>query len=272
MPSLHNPDVSALELPDLSKVGTHVVPAPPSEPAPFHPSDLPVPAPIFELVGSGGGVPDEVLAPARAAAQAAGYAAGWAHGVRAARLVSDAEAHVAAANRERAEAERAAEVRRALSALDTAATALERSAAPSAHEIEQLIVSSALTIAEALIADALRDDEIRGRAALTRALSLAPSGEDVTVALSPADHAIVSADGTGHTDIGRTITLVADATLAPGDALAHCGATTIDARLSTGLARVRAALGAGPSGSETASDEAASSEAVPENATETGTR
>jgi flagellar assembly protein FliH len=205
---------------------------------------------VFELVDSGGGVPEEILAPARAAAQAAGYAAGWAHGVRAARLVSDAEAHVATANRERAEAERTAEVRRALTALDAAATALEHSAAPSAHEIEQLIVSSALTIAEALIGDALRDDEIRGRAALARALSLAPAGEDVTVALSPADHAIVTAiTGTGSdgTGLGRTVTLVADATLAPGDALASCGATTIDARLSTGLARVRDSLGAGPS-------------------------
>jgi flagellar assembly protein FliH len=239
--------VSALELPDLTADGTRrVVPTQPIEPAQFVPDELAgtgtAPAPVFEL-GASGGVPEELLAPARAAAQAAGYAAGWAHGARAARLVSDAEAHVAAANRERAEERRSAVVRRAIAAMDAAATALEQRSAPSAHEIEDLIVSSALSIAEALIGVSLQDDAVRGAAALKRALALAPAGEDVTVALNPDDLAVV--DGNTPEDLTRNITLVADATLAPGDATATCGATVIDARLSTGLARVRAVLTSG---------------------------
>jgi flagellar assembly protein FliH len=237
--------VSALELPDLTADGRHrVVPTQPLEAAPFTPDELapPAAAPVFEL-GATAGVPEELLAPARAAAQAAGYAAGWAHGARAARLVSDAEAHVAATNRERAEERRGADVRRAIAALDSAATALEQRSAPSAHQIEDLIVSSALSIAEALIGVPLRDDAVRGEAALKRALALAPVGEDVVVSLNPDDLAVV--DGNAPDDLSRSITLVADASLAPGDATATCGATVIDARLSTGLDRVRAVLAAG---------------------------
>jgi flagellar assembly protein FliH len=245
MPSSLDREVRPVELPDLTATGTrHVVPTQPLTPPPFVADEqaAPIVAPVFEL-GASGGVPEELLAPARAAAQAAGYAAGWAHGARAARLVSDAEAHVAAANRERAEERRDADVRRAIAALDAAATALEQRSVPSAHEIEDLIVSSALSIAEALIGVSLEDHAVRGRAALKRALALAPVGEDVTVALGPDDLAVVG--DAAATDLTRKITLVEDASLAPGDATATCGATVIDARLSTGLARVRAVLTSG---------------------------
>lgn len=237
--------IAELELPDLTANGRHrVVRTQPLAPTPFTPDELATPAaaPVFEL-GATGGVPEELLAPARAAAQAAGYAAGWAHGARAARLVSDAEAHVAATNRERAEERRSADVRCAIAAIDSAATALEQRSAPSAHQIEDLIVSSALSIAEALIGVTLRDDTVRGHAALKRALALAPVGEDVVVALNPDDLAVV--DGNTPDDLSRNITLVADASLAAGDATATCGATVIDARLSTGLDRVRAVLVSG---------------------------
>lgn len=196
---------------------------------------------VFEVAGPSA-VPEQLLAPARAAAQAAGYAAGWASGVRAARLVADAEAHVAAAARERAAATQRAELDRALSTLAGAAHSLEQRAVPAAEQLEQLIVASAFSIAEALIGHALGDDTTRGHAAITRALALAPSGEDVTVALHPADLAALGADAAPLQRDGRTVRLVADPTLAPGDAVATCAATTIDARVATGLARVRDAL------------------------------
>jgi len=243
MPSSLKP----IDLPDLTADGTNrVVRTQPLEPTPFIPDELATPAaPMFEL-GATGSVPEELLAPARAAAQAAGYAAGWAHGARAARLVSDAEAHVAATNRERAEERRSADVRRAIAAIDSAATALEQRSAPSAHQIEDLIVSSALSIAEALIGVSLHDDTVRGHAALKRALALAPVGEDVVVSLNPDDLVVV--DGNAPDDLSRNVTLVADASLAPGDAKAICGATVIDARLSTGLDRVRSVLASGGAG------------------------
>ena len=66
-------------------------------------------------------------------------------------------------------------------------------------------------------------------------------GEDVTVALSPADFVVVDGN-TADVDRTRNITVIEDASLAPGDATATCGATVVDARLSTGLARVHAVL------------------------------
>ncbi len=233
----------AVELPDLGALGSHTVrtQAPPAAPRfqPLTADSETTPAPVFQLAADSG-IPEEVLAPARAAAQAAGYAAGWSHGARAARLVSDAEFHAAEAHRRQAAAQQAADVRRAIGALDVAAGELELRSVPAAQEIEDLIVSAALTIAEALIGTSLRDDETRGRAALMRALALAPAGEDVVVAVSPDDFAVL--DGKAELDLTRTITLVVDPSLSPGDATATCGATAIDARLSAGLARVREVL------------------------------
>jgi flagellar assembly protein FliH len=77
---------------------------------------------------------------------------------------------------------------------------------------------------------------------VARALSLAPSDEDVRVTLHPADLAALGAEGTTRTEGGRAITFAADDTLAPGDALARSGATSIDARLGAALERVREVL------------------------------
>ena len=41
----------------------------------------------------------------------------------------------------------------------------------------------------------------------------------------------------------RSVTLIADPSLQPGDAIARCGATEIDARIVAGIARVREVLG-----------------------------
>lgn len=227
------------ELPDLSTRPAHR-PAP-AEATPFTATGESVPAALFE-VSATAGVPEQLLAPARAAAEAAGYAAGWAHGVQAARTIADGAAHAATTARARAEAQRAAEVTRALAALDAAAGELERRAAPSAQDVEALIVASALEIAEALVGCTLHDDTNRGRIALSRALALTPAGEDVVVALSPADYAAVNAEtvnGASEGAFGRAIRLTADPALTPGDAIATSGATIVDARISEGLARVR---------------------------------
>jgi flagellar assembly protein FliH len=196
--------------------------------------------PVFEVAPQAG-VPDQLLAPSRAAAQAAGYAAGWASGLRAAKLVADAEAHVAAAARDRAVATQRAALEQAVTALATAASGLERRALPAAQDIEELIVSAAFAIAESLVGSALRDELNRSRSAVARALQLAPTDEDVTVALSPADLAVLGGPAAEERD-GRTVRLVEDASLAPGDAVATCSATVVDARLAAALDRARQAL------------------------------
>lgn len=209
-------------------------------------ASAPVSAPVFEVSPSSG-IPDDLLAEARTAAQAAGYAAGWASGIRAARVVADAERQAARASADRAETERQARVQQAFTALDLAAGALEARAVPGAEQVEELIVTAALAIAEELVGHALQDDVVRSQAALRRALSLAPADDDVTVRLNPADYAsLCSADGPPESlvpqGIARRFALVEDASIAPGDAVAGCGATEIDARISTGLARVREVL------------------------------
>src|SRR2546423_553152 len=76
-----------------------------------------------------------------------------------------------------------------------------------------------------------------------RAVALAPAGRPVTVRLSPADRATLDLDESTVDIDGRAVTILADAGLRPGDAVAECDATTIDARLDTALARAKEVLG-----------------------------
>lgn len=239
MPSSPEPlghDATAWRLEELRPGGVAVRPASAAGPAT---------APLFE-VARGACVPDQLLTEARAAAQAAGYAAGWANGIQAARLVADAEARAARAEREHADATRREQVQRSVRAVDEAANVLEQRAVPAAEQIEELIVEAAFAIAESLVGRALADDDVRGSAAVRRALALAPIGEEVTVRVSPADHAVLTSDGAEPVSgiANRIVYLVADPELAPGDAIATCGATTVDARLAAGLQRIRQVLGA----------------------------
>lgn len=197
---------------------------------------------LFE-VSQSAGIPEDLLAPARVAAQSVGYAAGWTSGVRAARVIADAEAQAAAIERERVATRQDDQLDRAIRAIRTAATALEHQAIPAAEEVEELIVSTALAIAEALVGQVLRDGPVRSQAALTRVLNLAPVDEDVTIALSPADLPLIDAESLSAKGESRVIAFVEDPALPPGDAWASCGATTIDARLTSGLERVRQVLG-----------------------------
>jgi flagellar assembly protein FliH len=184
--------------------------------------------------------PDEVLAEARAVAEAAGYAAGWAQGRREARAAAEAQADRDALAVEEVMAALTEQVERTMAAMAAAATTLERQAVPAIREIEDAIVNTALQIAEAVIGRELRTATEPGREAMTRALALAPAQRPVTVRLNPADRMSI-----GTTELvvdGRTVTLVDDASLRPGDAVAVCDATTIDARLGPAVERVREVL------------------------------
>ncbi|UWP81513.1 flagellar assembly protein FliH [Dactylosporangium fulvum] len=185
-------------------------------------------------------LPPDLVARMRAEAEAVGYAAGWAQGRREAQASAAAEAErMATEAAEVAEMHRR-RVDRALKALGAAAEALEHRAVPAAHDIEAQIVESAFALAEAVLGRELRTAAEPGREALTRALALAPAASPVTVRLNPADRLTI-----GRTELvmdGRTVTLVEDPALQPGDAVAVCEATTIDARLGPALERVREVL------------------------------
>jgi flagellar assembly protein FliH len=200
-------------------------------------------AAVFEL-STAAGIPAELLISARESARSAGYAAGWSSGIQAARLIAAAEAETARAERERADRERGTRLHQAITAINGAADALEARSLPTAEQFEDLIITSALAIAEQLVGHVLRDDEARSHGVLAHALALAPDREDVEIRLHPADHAaLVADDAVASHSQSRAITLIADPTLRPGDAVARCGATEIDARIVAGLARIREVLG-----------------------------
>ncbi|GAA1794712.1 hypothetical protein GCM10009835_10850 [Planosporangium flavigriseum] len=189
-------------------------------------------------------LPNDITNRLRAEAQATGYAAGWAQGRREAEVAAEAAREEAAARAREAEELEALRVEQALLTISRAVADLEQWMVPIAEEFEDLILSTAYAIAEAVVGREVESSPISGRDAVARVFKLAPTGRPVTVRLHPADHATVTAGQPGPVEIeGRTITLLADPSLQPGDAVAECDATTIDARIGPALARVREVLG-----------------------------
>jgi flagellar assembly protein FliH len=190
-------------------------------------------------------VPPELVEEVRAEAQAAGYAAGWAQGRREAQAAAQAQADRDALAVEEVMAAQSEQVDRAIRGIVRAADELERRAVPAITDIENTIAETALQVAAAVLAHEVRTATEPGRAALARALALAPERRPVVVRLNPADRMTIGL-GDGVTEMvmdGRTVTLVDDPKMQPGDAVAICDATTIDARLGPALERVREVLG-----------------------------
>jgi flagellar assembly protein FliH len=203
--------------------------------------------PAFEVDA---GLPAPVLESARSQAQAAGYATGWAQGVREAKAQMAADAESARLRAEQTEAQRVAAITRGLGALDRAVTELERRALPTVEQIEDTVVEMAVAIAEAVLGHELRrrNDRVVIQA-MARILALAPANEDVTIRLSPQDHAALqAAEVVAGFGSNRTISLIAAPELSPGDAVAICGATEIDGRIQPALQRLRELLGADDDG------------------------
>jgi flagellar assembly protein FliH len=190
---------------------------------------------------TGAPVPHELIQSARIAAQAAGYAEGWAQGQRAAKVASRAALDQAAAAERAHATARSAALGRALAALGTAASGLDRRIAQTAEELEDAILAAAVELAEAILDRELSTMDGRALDAARRAIALAPAGAEILVRLHPEDHAMLAEDGALEIH-GRPVRLRPDPTLRPGDAVAEYGATTIDAGLPAALARVRRVL------------------------------
>jgi flagellar assembly protein FliH len=198
----------------------------------------------FELVGTGA-IPQDVIDESRASASAVGYALGWSQGLHDARESMSADRHHASdAAREIAE-QTAKSAELLLRALADAVDQLENAVRKARCQDEDAILNAAVEVAEALIGRELTDRDEATRTALARALRLAPAHESVTVRLNPAVFGALSQDdfegllAAVSESAGRTINFEPDPTLAVGDALATSAATSIDARLSDGLHRVR---------------------------------
>lgn len=190
-------------------------------------------------------VPDRLVEQARAEARAIGYAQGWTHGLRSAAESQLAEQAAAAAERAALLVRQEQQGASALSALEQAAADLHARTVQLTDEIADQVLAAAVQLAEALLGRELRDPAAAAPAALARVLRLAPAEEPVTVWLNPVDHQILTAP-TGSALVasvegatGRALSFEADPDLQPGDARARCGSTTIDARLSAGVQRLR---------------------------------
>jgi len=194
--------------------------------------------------GTGAGVASPLAESSRPAdalrerAEARGHAAGYTAGLRLAeRELEERRAELEALHVERLvrlEALSAARV----AALAAAARALDARVAPVAAEAEGTLVQLAVELAEAVLGRTLRTDpETGAEAALQRALGVVDPALVVSVRLHPDDVALL-AGATG--DSGPL--LVADPSLARGDAEADLPVGHVDARLTTAAARLRTAL------------------------------
>jgi len=176
------------------------------------------------------------LAEAVEAARSEGYAVGYAQGRRRAA----AEAETLARAEQAARQEQAEALDRALRGLTAAATAFATRTAPAWEEISSTVAGSAYALVETVLGRELDLARNPGLDAVVRVLAATPGDDPVTARLNPADHAGLSA--LPVPDLGRTVRMVADPAVEPGGCLAECGATRVDARLSTALTRVREVL------------------------------
>ena len=178
------------------------------------------------------------------AARTAGYAEGWAQGLRAARVAAQAEHDQIAAARRAEDCEREALVLRAVDGLGRAADDLAARTVPAVEAIEDLVLRTAVDLAEALLGHELSAGVGRDTHTLRRAVSAAPGAGPVTVRLHPDDYrTLTEVVGVSGEFDGRQVALARDAALRPGDAVAETGATTVDATLSGALMRMKGVLG-----------------------------
>jgi flagellar assembly protein FliH len=159
-----------------------------------------------------------------------GYEAGYAAGVAGGAAAVEAERE-----------ELASRIRRLLPQLTTAIEDFTARETTAREQIEHQVVAVAFELAQALLGHELRHSESRGRDAIARALAFAPDDGFVVARLHPDDLA-----GAGDLDDlvpGRTLRVVADPTVAPGDCIVEVDDCRIDARIEPALARVREVLG-----------------------------
>lgn len=171
-------------------------------------------------------------------ARASGHAAGYAAGAAAARADANVAREIADQVAARELEAGALKVRRALTVLNAASAALDARTVPVLESVERQLAGAAVEIAEALIGRELSSSEDSARAALQRAMNPNVPAPVHTVRMNPADLSALPED----VRAGTAATLVSDASLQPGDAVAEYPSGILDARLSTAVARFKAAL------------------------------
>ncbi len=106
--------------------------------------------------------------------------------------------------------------------------------------IEDQVITIAFEIARAILARELRSTDSGAADAIHRALQFAPTAGPVIARLHP--HDVASLEDPSQLLANRSLTIVADPTLEPGDAIVDIGQAHIDARIEPALARIREVL------------------------------
>ncbi|HEX5198613.1 MAG TPA: FliH/SctL family protein [Actinoplanes sp.] len=186
----------------------------------------------------------EALERAKERARTTGYAEGWAQGQREAAVVAEEAAARAKISEQQYEQRRAAALAQAVNALGRAVTELETQLMPTFTELQEVLLTHAFELAEAIVGRSLDDPQRRTADALRRAMAAAPESGTLVVHLSSDDYqTLVGADGPADFDHeGRHVSLRPDPALRPGDATAQTGMATVDATIAAAVARAREAL------------------------------
>ena len=182
---------------------------------------------------------------AAASARSRGFAAGFADGRREAareqaRWLADAEDARAAESAEAAE-----RVAVLAASLREAAVELREATVPVVAEAEAALVDAAFELATAVVGVALQDPLEAARAAVARVVcvgSTGPAGIVPVVRLHPDDVARLDGAALDRAGVPRDLQLVADPSLARGDAIGELPAGWLDGRIHSALDRAKEAL------------------------------
>lgn len=173
------------------------------------------------------------------AASVRGHAAGYAAG----RKQAEQELHelrsAIAAEAQAARESATSELNRAINALGSAAEQLRAHERPVLESVDGAIARAAFELAEAIVGHELADREGSARAAVRRGIESAPAAP-ARIRLNPRDIALID-----HTEFGSGLVLVEDDQIEPGGAVVELDNGSIDARVTSSLARAKAALGEG---------------------------
>lgn len=176
----------------------------------------------------------------RRLARRRGYAEGHAEGFRVAAMAASEAA--ARADTERTEAQAAArrELASAVAALERATAELETRAEELVRLDEQRISARAIELAETILGEALADRDLSASSALRRALAAGDGDPISEVRMSTADLRTLQRDA-----VPAHVRVIADESLAPGDAITMLQHGFVDARIGHALERARRVLDEG---------------------------
>lgn len=174
----------------------------------------------------------------RDAARAQGYAVGWAEGRQEAMERAETMAQASQRAAEQREAQRDAEHRRALAALQAAAAELRGAVAEACDRVASQASELAFEVTRELVGQELSVTEDPGAGVVQRVLAILPVAHFATVRLHP----VIVESSAARALAEQGVTLRADPTLDPDDAIVEVDDAAIDLRIEGALARLRQAL------------------------------